>query len=123
MVREPDFLAWYERWLDELLQGYKESWFGIGPGGGEDDFFRILDDPRADDEFKSEAARAFCRLPRLSDAAHDRVPSYCGHPMAGVRAGACATTRAFAIAQAGEAAARLLEDPSRRSAAMRCGRS
>jgi HEAT repeat protein len=112
VVRETNFLAWYERWLDELLQGYKDAWFGYGPGGGEDDFFRILEDPDADDELKAEAARAFVRLPRLSDAATARIVSLCDHSIAGVRAGACATIRTFTIAQGGEAAARLLNDPS-----------
>jgi HEAT repeat protein len=112
VVREPDFLSWYERWLDELLQGYKTDWFGYGPGGGEDDFFRILNDPWASDDFKSEATRAFCRLPRLSDAAAVRIVAYLGYPVAGVRAGACAAVRAFAVRPGGEKAARLLDDPS-----------
>jgi HEAT repeats/SMI1 / KNR4 family (SUKH-1) len=112
VVRELDFLAWYERWLDELLQGCKTLWFGYGPGGGEGDFFGILEDPVADDEFKAEAARAFCRLPRLSDAAAARVPSYCRHSLAGVRAGACATIRTFLIDRGEESAGRLLDDPS-----------
>jgi HEAT repeat protein len=112
MVHEPDFLAWYERWLDELLQGYKTDWFGYGPGGGEDELFRILTDPRTSDQFKSEAARAFCRLPRLSDSAASRIPSYCTHPVAGVRSGACATIRGFEIRRAGEKVARLLDDPT-----------
>jgi HEAT repeat protein len=112
MVREPDFLSWYERWLDELLHGYKTGWFGYGPGGGEDDFFHILNDPQAGNDFKSEAARAFCRLPRLSETAAARVPAYCSHPVEGVRAGACATIRAFEIRHAGDEAARLLDDSS-----------
>ena len=33
---EPDFLAWYERWLDETISGElieSEGWFGYVPGG------------------------------------------------------------------------------------------
>jgi len=30
-----DFLAWYERWLDELLWGFKHSWFGTFMPGDE----------------------------------------------------------------------------------------
>jgi hypothetical protein len=111
MVREVDFLSWYERWLDELLQGYKIDWFGYGPGGGEDDFFRILNDPQARDNFKSEAMRAFCRLPRLSETAAAQIAAYCCHPVSGVRSGACATIRAFEIRYAQNEAARLLDDP------------
>lgn len=59
LVREPDFLSWYERWLDELLQGYKTNWFGYGISGDEDRFLFILNDLQADDELKSEAADFF----------------------------------------------------------------
>lgn len=112
MVHEPDFLSWYERWLDELLQGYKTDWFGYGPGGGEDDFFRILNDPQASDDFKSEAAGAFCRLPWLSDDGAFRIAAYCRDPLSGVRSGACATIRSLKIHHAVEEAARLLDDRS-----------
>jgi hypothetical protein len=36
---EPDFLSWYERWLDEVIAGElfeKPSWFGYVPGGTPD---------------------------------------------------------------------------------------
>jgi HEAT repeat protein len=112
MIREPDFLSWYERWLDELLGGYKMDSFGYGPGGGEEDFFRILDDPEANDDFKSEAAVAFFRLPSLSNAAARRIGNYLNHPIPGVRSGACATVRGFKIHDACEAASRLLNDPT-----------
>jgi len=112
IVREPDFLAWYERWLDELLGGYKVDSFGYGPGGCEEDFFRILNDPNASDEFKSEAAVAFCRLPRLSGAGARRILDYLSHPIARVRSGACATVRRFEIRHASDAGGQLLDDPS-----------
>jgi hypothetical protein len=111
-VADKDFLSWYERWLDELLQGYKIDGFGYGPAGGENDFFRILNDPQANEEMKSEAAFAFCRLPRLSDAGALKVPLYCRHSVSGVRSGACATIRGFKIQKAADEAARLLDDPS-----------
>jgi HEAT repeat protein len=112
MVHEPDFLAWYERWLDELLAGCKITFFGVGPGGGEDAFFRILDDPHATDAAKAEAARAFGRLPRLSDTAAGRVLNFLDYPAADVRAGVCATVREFQIPAAGEATAQRLHDVS-----------
>lgn len=110
VVRETDFLSWYERWLDELLGGYDSSSFGYGPGGGEDDFFGILNDALASDGFKSEAAHAFCRLPRLTDAAAARIPAYLSHALSGVRSGACATVRKFRIPAPGESVSRLLDD-------------
>lgn len=112
MVREPDFLCWYERWLDELLQGYKIDWFGYGLGGGEVDFFGIVNDPHTSDGYKAEAARAFCRLPRLTETANAGIVAFCRHPVCGVRAGACATIRTFKIQAGEEEAALLLDDPS-----------
>lgn len=41
-VHHPDFLSWYERWLDELLWGYDDAWFGIGLPGREADLVRAL---------------------------------------------------------------------------------
>lgn len=111
VVREPDFLAWYERWLDELLAGYSIHSFGFGPGGGEDDFFRILEDPGIDDEYRGEAAWVFCRLPSLSEAAASRILGYGDDPAAPVRAGVCSTIRTFPTPAGGEVAARLLDDP------------
>ncbi len=32
-VPDQSFLAWYERWLDELLSGIDVSWFGYSAGG------------------------------------------------------------------------------------------
>ena len=112
IVHESDFLSWYERWLDELLQGYEGGWFGYGPSGGEGDFLRIMDDPQADDDFKAEAANAFCRLPRLSDDAAQRIPAFLNSPLAGVRSGALATIGKFELKVFTENAARLLDDPS-----------
>ncbi len=110
VVRSPDFLAWYERWLDELLQDFDTGWFGYGPDGGEREFFAALDDPQSGDDVKGEAAFAFCRLPRLSEAGTARIPSYLSHPLPRVRAGACATIEKFAITSTIEVMASLLRD-------------
>lgn len=109
--REPDFLSWYERWLDELLWGYAIGGFGYGPAGGESEFFAVLDDPRTDEELAAEAARAFCRLPSLSDAAGSRIIALTRHPTPGVRAGACASLRVHAVRRASSDVGALLADP------------
>jgi HEAT repeat protein len=111
VVRDHDFLAWYERWLDELLGGYETSWFGFGPGGGEAEFIAIINGDQADDEPKGEAAWAFSRLPRLSDAAAAQVTAYIRHPLAEVRAGACAAVRKFEIRSGVDMVAALIGDP------------
>jgi HEAT repeat protein len=111
MIREPDFLSWYERWLDELLQGCQMDWFGYGLGGSEDKFLLILSDPQADDNLKSEAAHAFRRLQSLSDRAAQLILPYLDSPIPGVRSGILATIRIFKLGSIA-AVARLLDDPS-----------
>lgn len=76
MSREVDFLSWYERWLDELLNGYNlQGGFGFGPGGGAEDFFRIIDTAKDKNEIE-EAFYAFGRLPELKKDIIDRILSY-----------------------------------------------
>lgn len=87
--REPDFLAWYERWLDELLGGFELSWYGYGPGGGEEELLAIIAADESDDELKGEAARNLCRLPRLSPAGAAGVQALLSYRLAAVRAAAC----------------------------------
>lgn len=58
-THEPDFLAWYERWLDEVIAGdlfEQPSWFGYVPGGLEARLladFRESTDEGAAQEFLS----------------------------------------------------------------------
>ena len=121
MVREHDFLAWYERWLDELLQGYDPAWFGYGPGGGEAEFFRILESAERDEEERVEATGAFSRLPQLSDDARRRIPLLCGHRLEGVRAAACGVIRKFKIEGCEDASRRSWTTRLPRFAARPCG--
>lgn len=108
---EPDFLAWYERWLDQLLQGYDMHLFGYGPCGGEDVYFRILDDPNEHPEYRAEAALAFYNLPKLSSTAQERLVSYLKHPLVGVRSGILWSIKKHRLSQHSEACAELLNDP------------
>ena len=56
-AHEPDFLAWYERWLDEVISGdlgRGAAWFGYVPGGPETqllDGFLTATDPQIAQEF------------------------------------------------------------------------
>ena len=110
VLREVDFLSWYERWLDELLGGYEIAEFGYGPSGGEADFLRTFDNPTSDDALKGEAAWAFARLPRLSANAALRVSEMLGHALVDVRMGALAAVRKFKLAQCAVETARLMRD-------------
>ena len=42
---DPDFLSWYERWLDEMALGYDLSWFGYRLPGDESDLRAIFTSP------------------------------------------------------------------------------
>jgi HEAT repeat protein len=110
VTRDGDFLSWYERWLDELLNGYETSGFGCSPPGGEAELLAILGDAEADAQLKGEAAWAIRRLPRLSDPAAAQVIEYLRDPLADVRSGACSVIRRFALTPALERVGELLGD-------------
>jgi hypothetical protein len=112
VVRDEDFLSWYERWLDELLNGYDTGWFGFSPPGGEGELLAILGSAEADAQLRGEAARAFRRLPRLSEPTTAHISRYLGDSVAEVRSGMCAAVREFRIGSAVERLADLLVDPA-----------
>jgi HEAT repeat protein len=113
VLREPDFLSWYERWLDEVLGGYENeaSWFGYGPGGGEEEFFKILATPDFDDELKAEAAWAFNRLPKLCERSVPKIVLLLTHAIPGVRSGASRAVEKFSIVAGIEPVALLIDNP------------
>lgn len=112
VVREPDFLGWYERWLDELLGGYEMSWFGIGLGGNESQLLGMLDKRTASDADRIEAVQAMSRLPKLSEEGQKCVCKLIDDPVAGVRAAACYAVKKFAIQEAMSSFPGLLRDDS-----------
>ncbi len=57
----PDFLSWYERWLDHWLGGVDLFWYGFGPTGDEEELCHLLSTDRA-----SGAATALGRLRQLT---------------------------------------------------------
>ena len=66
-VWDADFLSWYERWLDELLWGYDDFWFGFGLPGREDDLVAVLLNANSSPDVRSEALKTLLRIPSLSD--------------------------------------------------------
>jgi hypothetical protein len=66
-VENVDFLSWYERWLDELLAGYKIGWFGFGMAGSETELRQTLASDQSA-ERRAAAAKAMLRLPSLSES-------------------------------------------------------
>ena len=112
VVREPDFLSWYERWLDELLGGYDLFWFGYGLGGDESTLLRLLDDPKTPDEDRIDAAYALRRLPGLSPVGRERIRTLICDSVAGVRAASCYIAEKFNIMEATTQIPNLLNDAS-----------
>jgi hypothetical protein len=64
-VHDPDFLSWYERWLDELLWGYDDFWYGLGLPGREEQLADVLCDRHDSPDFVCEAMTTLGRIPRL----------------------------------------------------------
>lgn len=112
VVREPDFLSWYERWLDELLGGYDMSWFGFDVGGDEDQLFGLLSNLTSSAKDRIDALAAIRRLPRISAQSEEIVCDLLGNSVAGVRAAACAVVEKFKIAEGKRCLPDLLKDES-----------
>ncbi len=66
----PGFLAWYERWLDELLWGHDVGWFAMTMPGDADTLTAAAGDG---DPRRLEALRAMHRLPHVEGAVADVV--------------------------------------------------
>ncbi len=83
-VHHLDFLSWYERWLDELLWGFDDTWFGIGLPGREGDMVVVLrsEEPA---EKKGEAIRTLWRIPNLNRESLAAIRSTLGHASPNVR--------------------------------------
>ncbi|MFC7246025.1 HEAT repeat domain-containing protein [Catellatospora aurea] len=66
MLEDEDFLAWYERWLDELTEGCDVGMFGWQKLPGDEDFLRtaLASDPSP--SRRERAARSLAALPELS---------------------------------------------------------
>ena len=61
-VDNPDFLSWYERWLDEWQTGVDIFWFGFSPTGDETELCLMLESEGA-----AKAALALSRFSRLNE--------------------------------------------------------
>ena len=112
-VEHPDFLSWYERWLDELLWGYRIFWFGCGMPGTEQDFLTALGDTGRPAERRAAAARAMARLPKASEASIQALLRCLDDPNPGVRESAVGSLAEHARERSAGALCRALDDPDR----------
>jgi HEAT repeat protein len=109
-VHHSDFLSWYERWLDELLWGYGNSWFGFGLPGREPDLVRVMRGDGNSDR-RSAALTTLTRLASLQPETLQSLRTLLGDVSAGVRAQACHLLGKQAVAAASAEIATRLEDP------------
>ena len=112
VTREPDFLSWYERWLDELLGGYETLWFGYGIGGDEPKLMQLLRASDSTKEDRTEALNALRRLPQLSMDGRLEICKWIVDFNAEIRAAVCAVVEQFKIVQSKPAIRELLTDES-----------
>ncbi|OLT17700.1 hypothetical protein BJF79_17690 [Actinomadura sp. CNU-125] len=68
VVEDIDFLAWYERWLDEIVAGYDVGWFGERLPLDEPELLAVLtDDPSP--PRRARAGESLLQQPALGDTA------------------------------------------------------
>lgn len=67
-THEKNFLDWYERWLDEIIAGFKIHWFGTTPGGSEQELVEQAT-ASGSSENRAQALKALLRFPRLEEPA------------------------------------------------------
>ncbi|WP_157433033.1 hypothetical protein [Actinomadura rifamycini] len=86
VVEDADFLAWYERWLDEAVAGRHGGWFGEGLPLDERGLLGVLaDDPSP--ERRARAGETLPALPVLGDHVWDALlAAVTADPDPGVRA-------------------------------------
>lgn len=109
VLEDEDFLAWYHRWLDELLAGYDVTEFGHKIPGGEDTLLAVLTgdpEPRR----RAKAAYSVAHLPSPGHEAAVAFAAAATDPDARVRAAALAAARMTKAAVA-PAARTALTDP------------
>ncbi|MCH9681224.1 MAG: HEAT repeat domain-containing protein [Deltaproteobacteria bacterium] len=82
-----DFLGWYERWLDELLNGCTAPGFGLGMPGFEPELREAL----CNDRRPADALRALARLPRVGPQCLALIRAHVDDPRPAVRRAAVST--------------------------------
>lgn len=121
-VLDNGFLAWYERWLDELLWGYDASWFGMGLPGREEKMVATL--RRADESpsLHAEAISTLMRIARLQPETLLLMQNVLRHPVAKVRSLALNLLGKHAFAAAKDEVQNLTCDcdPEVRKSAIEC---
>jgi hypothetical protein len=116
---DTDFLAWYERWLDEMLWGWDTHWFGHTRGGSEEEL-AVAARHEAEPGQRREALRSLSRIPHPTTRTHQAIRDALDDSAAIVRLAAVAAVKA----EMTDAVARTIElladdDPDVRDSAAR----
>ncbi|WP_460304917.1 HEAT repeat domain-containing protein [Actinocorallia aurea] len=111
VLPDADFLAWYERWLDDVIEGRDLTFFHDRLLGGEAEFRAAARD--ADPDVRLRAVRSFNALPGLSAAARTAVVAAVADPSWPVRSAAVWTAGRLRIAEAADAVRVALADPAK----------
>jgi hypothetical protein len=120
LLEDPDFLSWYERWLNELAAGYDVTRIFEKIPGGETALLAIASsDP--DDDRRARATWSLCTLPSLTTAGRAALAELIADPVVQVRAMALQTADRFHAPEAERPARHALNDNNAvvRAAAMR----
>ncbi|SEF21725.1 HEAT repeat-containing protein [Amycolatopsis pretoriensis] len=99
VLEDEDFLAWYHRWLDELLAGCSVTEFGYKIPGDESTLLAVLSgdpDPRR----RAKAAHSVAYLPSTGRETAVAFAAAAADPDGRVRAAALAAARAAKVAVA-----------------------
>jgi hypothetical protein len=73
---EDNFLVWYERWLDEIINGYKIFWFGMNIGGDDSELINKFNNS-SDEVYKRKAILGLHKLPVLQQSTIDFLEFHC----------------------------------------------
>lgn len=73
---EANFLDWYERWLDETIAGYDDSWFGMRRGG-DDRALMDLYAAATEEAVRLEALGGMLKLPEITDETASFLEKLC----------------------------------------------
>jgi hypothetical protein len=111
LTDDPDFLAWYERWLDHLLWGWDASAAGEGLPGTEAHMVERLLDPACPDRIRREALRTLRRIKIPAAEAKQAVLDHLKSPCPAVLAEALENVLKHMWSEADDSIARLLQHP------------
>jgi hypothetical protein len=109
-TKDTGFLAWYERWLDEMLAGWDTSWFGFGTPGDATRMLEILRSPESTADDRNDALHTLSRIPSPDELVKNAVLVHLDDSNSAVRAASAALAACHRITGAEPLLRRLCDD-------------